>query len=105
MSPPLTGPPQVLPLVPQLRERLAATLPADTRLWGAELLNAADEAGTTVLGKCVHGRPAVPAPRGQFPSEQKTLSPGKVLGGFLAAPPPQHLRTRSPRAARPTVPL
>jgi hypothetical protein len=41
-----------LPLVPELRARLASTLPAGTKLWGGELLNADDAAGTHVLAKC-----------------------------------------------------
>ncbi len=44
---------KVLPLVPELRSRLAGVLPAGSVLWGAELLNPEDAAGTHVLAKCV----------------------------------------------------
>ena len=43
----------VLPLVPELRQRIAATLPPGTTLWGGDLLNAEDAAGTHLLAKCV----------------------------------------------------
>lgn len=45
----------VVPLVPQLRQRLEGVLPAGSVLWGAELLNCEDAAGTHVLAKCVPG--------------------------------------------------
>ena len=45
-----------LPLVPELRARLAASLSEGAVLWGAELLNAEDEAGTHVLAKCAPSR-------------------------------------------------
>jgi hypothetical protein len=43
----------VLALVPGLRAALAQTLPPGTMLGGADLLDAEDAAGTTVLAKCV----------------------------------------------------
>ena len=43
----------VLPLVPELRQRVAATLPPGSSLWGGDLLNADDAAGTHLLAKCV----------------------------------------------------
>lgn len=63
------GPPsaEVYALVPELRAALAEALPADATLWGAQLLNADDAAGCTVLGKCVatamprNSRPRRPA--------------------------------------------
>ena len=45
-----------LPLVPELRTRLAASLPEGAVLWGAELLNPEDEASTHVLAKCAPSR-------------------------------------------------
>ena len=47
-----------LPLVPELRTRLAASLPEGAVLWGAELLNPEDEASTHVLAKCAPSREA-----------------------------------------------
>jgi hypothetical protein len=45
-----------LPLVPELRTRLASSLPEGAVLWGAELLNPDDAAGTHVLAKCAPSR-------------------------------------------------
>jgi hypothetical protein len=53
----------VLALVPALRTALAASLPPGTLLWGADLLDADDAAGVTVLGKCVASRARAAAPR------------------------------------------
>ena len=49
------GPPsaEVYAVVPALRTKLAESLPPGTLLWGADLLDAEDAAGATVLGKCV----------------------------------------------------
>jgi hypothetical protein len=60
-----------LPLVPELRARLAGALPDGSVLWGAELLNADDAAGTHVLAKCAPSRPAGKHPGGHGPNNSR----------------------------------
>jgi hypothetical protein len=83
---------EVYAIVPQLRAALQeAGLPADSKLWGAELLNADDKAGATVLGKCVRRRgPARQSPRssgpGGRPAGTRRAARGRALTRPLGAP-------------------
>jgi hypothetical protein len=79
---------EVSAVVPSLRAALLETLPADTKLWGAELLNPDDKAGATVLGKCV---PAAVARRATQP---RTEHSGRPAHRTRAAPG-AHARARS----------
>jgi hypothetical protein len=60
------GPPYdtVLALVPELRSRLASTLQPGVFLWGGELLNPDDAAGTHLLAKCVLQLLSLPCAQG-----------------------------------------
>jgi len=84
----------VLPLVPELRQRVAATLPPGTKLWGGDLLNPDDAAGTHLLAKCVAAEPRCFA---ELPAELPRLGahpPGPA--GRLT--PPSSRRARFLRA-------